>query len=182
VIAWIAGPGTVKVLGPTRLVRLGEADGARSGRVERLRRAFEEGGVRAEAPEDIQAALWEKFLFVVPLGGVGAAARAPLGVLRTFPETRALIVEAMEEIAAVAAAAGVRLGDDAVARALGFLDGLAPGGTTSLQRDIVEGRRSELDAWNGAVVRLGRRLGVPTPVHRVLYATLLPQERAAAGA
>jgi 2-dehydropantoate 2-reductase len=50
-----------------------------------------------------------------------------------------------------------------------------------MQRDIMAGRPSELDAWNGAVVRLGREAGVPTPVHEALYGILLPQELRARG-
>jgi 2-dehydropantoate 2-reductase len=178
-LSWIAAPGRIRSLGTTHFVRFGEDDDRRTERVERLRRAFEEGGVKAEVPEDIHAALWEKFLFVVPLGGVGAVARAPLGVVRTLPETRALLASAMGEVADLARAAGVRLREDIVPRALAFLDGLDPAGTTSLQRDITEGKRSELEAWNGAAVRLGRKWGVPTPTHGFLYASLLPQERAA---
>lgn len=181
-LSWIAAPGKIRSLGATHFVRFGEPDDRKSERVERLRRAFEDGGARAEVPDDIHAALWEKFLFVVPLGGVGSVARAPLGVVRTLPESRAMLAAAMREIADLARAAGVRLRDDIVLRALGFLDGLDPGGTTSLQRDITEGKRSELEAWNGAAVRLGERLGVPTPTHAFLYASLLPQEMAATGA
>jgi 2-dehydropantoate 2-reductase len=87
----------------------------------------------------------------------------------------------MGEVATLARARGVRMREDVVERALGFLDGLDPSGTTSLQRDLTEGRRSELEAWNGAVVRLGRASGVPTPTHTFLYSSLLPQERAAGG-
>jgi 2-dehydropantoate 2-reductase len=64
---------------------------------------------------------------------------------------------------------------------MAFVDSLAPDGTTSLQRDIVEGRPSELEAWNGAVVRLGREAGVPTPLHEFIYHSLLPQELRARG-
>ena len=87
----------------------------------------------------------------------------------------------MEEIFAVGRARGVRLPDGAVEKAMAFLDSLDPAGTTSLQRDITEGRPSELEAWNGAVVRLGREAGVPTPTHDFLYASLLPLERGARG-
>jgi 2-dehydropantoate 2-reductase len=178
-LSWIAGPGRIRSLGNTHFVRFGEPDNRKSERVERLRQAFDASGIRVEVPTDIHAALWEKFLFVVSLGGVGAVARAPLGVLRTLPETRALVTSAMGEIAAVAAASGVRLREGAVEYALQFLDGLDPAGTSSLQRDIAAGHPSELEAWNGAVVRLGRKRGVPTPTHAFIYSSLLPQEQAA---
>ncbi|HEX5044713.1 MAG TPA: 2-dehydropantoate 2-reductase [Candidatus Polarisedimenticolaceae bacterium] len=178
-LSWIAGPGRIRSLGTTHFVRLGEPDGRKSARVEALHRAFVKSGVRAEVPDDVHAALWEKFLFVVPMGGVGAVTRAPIGVTRALPETRALLRDAMQEIADLARASEVRLREDIVSRALQFMDGLDPAGTSSLQRDLAAGRPSELEAWNGAVVRLGQARGVPTPTHAFLHASLLPQERAA---
>ena len=78
-------------------------------------------------------------------------------------------------------ARGVRLADDIVARSLATLDSVTPSGTSSLQRDIAAGKRSELEAWIGAVVRLGTAAGVATPVHDFLYASLLPLELRARG-
>ena len=181
-LSWIAAPGRIRSLGHTHFLRFGEPDDRKSARVQQLHRAFVESGIRAEVPDDVHAALWEKFLFVVPVGGVGAVTRAPIGVTRTVPETRGLLRDAMQEIADLAQAEGVRLREDIVARALQFMDGLDPEGTSSLQRDLAAGRHSELDAWNGAVVRRGRERGVPTPTHAFLYASLLPQHRGATGA
>lgn len=82
----------------------------------------------------------------------------------------------MREILAVARARGVALPDAIIADRLAFIDSLAPDGTTSLQRDIMESRPSELEAWNGVVVRFGREAGVPTPLHEFIYDSLLPQE------
>jgi 2-dehydropantoate 2-reductase len=64
---------------------------------------------------------------------------------------------------------------------MAFVDNLPPGGTTSLQRDIMEGKPSELSAWNGAVVRLGQEVGVITPLHTFIYNSLLPLELRARG-
>jgi 2-dehydropantoate 2-reductase len=133
-------------------------------------------------PADIRLALWEKFLFVVPLGGVGAAARVPIGISRSLPETRRLLEGAMAEIRDLARASGAAVSDEAMARSLRQIDGLPPDATASLQRDIVAGRPSELEAWTGAVVRLARRAGVPTPIHDALHAVLQPQELAARAA
>ncbi len=179
--SFVVGPGRIRSLGRVHSVTFGELDRSRSERTERLRGTFERAGVAATIPDDIHVSLWEKFLFVVSFGGVGAVTRAPAGVVRTVPETRGLLRSAMEEILAVGRARGAALADDAVARALGFLDSLDPAGTTSLHRDLAAGRPSELEAWNGAVVRLGREAGVPTPVHGFFYASLLPLERRARG-
>jgi 2-dehydropantoate 2-reductase len=109
---------------------------------------------------------------VVPVGSVGAHASADVGTMRTTPALRALLESAMREIHGLGRARGIALPDDAVGKAMAFVDGLAPSGTSSLQRDLAAGRPSELDDWTGAVVRLARESGVPTPVHDAIYAQL----------
>jgi 2-dehydropantoate 2-reductase len=131
--------------------------------------------------DDIVAAMWEKFMFITSTGGLGAATRSPFGAFRAVPQSRHLLEEAMNEVVAVARARGVATQDGMVPKAMRLTDGLPPDGTSSMQRDIMAGRPSELDAWNGAVVRLGREAGVPTPVHEALYGILLPQELRARG-
>jgi 2-dehydropantoate 2-reductase len=180
-LSWLTGPGRIRSIGDVHFVKIGELDNRASERAERLRAAFERAGVNVEVPSDIHQALWEKFLFVVSLGGLGAVARAPVGVIRTLPETRRMLKQSMQEILAVARARQVPLDDTVVADKLAFVDSLAPDGTTSLQRDIAEGKPSELEAWNGAVVRLGREAGVSTPLHEFIYCSLLPQELRARG-
>jgi 2-dehydropantoate 2-reductase len=132
-------------------------------------------------PEDINISMWEKFLFIAPISGVGAVTRAPVGISRSIPETRQLLEQAMQEVVAVARARKVMLSDDAVARKMAFVDSLSPTVTASMQRDIMDGRKSELGSQNGAVVRMGLEAGVPTPVNTYLYYSLLPQELRARG-
>jgi 2-dehydropantoate 2-reductase len=178
---FIVGPGHVKHIGGITFIKFGELNGEESERVERLRAQFAAAKVDVEVPDDIRIALWEKLMLVVPFGGIGAVSRAPIGVIMKTPETRALIEAGIREIAAVALAQGVRLSPDTVGRTLALLDRTTPTGTSSLQRDIAAGKRSELDAWTGAVVRLGAKLKVPTPTHSFLYAALLPLEQRARG-
>jgi 2-dehydropantoate 2-reductase len=179
--ARIAGPGHIQHLGIEPSIAFGELDGSLSPRVEALRQAFERSQVKVSVPADIQAAMWEKFIFIASISGVGAVARQPVGVLRQVPETRQLLQEAIAEVAAVARAVRIDLSQDIAERTLAVIDGLAPGVTPSMQRDILEGRPSELGAQTGAVVRLGLEAGVPTPVHAFIYASLLPQELQARG-
>lgn len=87
----------------------------------------------------------------------------------------------MEEVLAVAHARGVAMFDNAVAESMSILDSVGGNATASLQRDIADGKRTELDYWNGAVVRLGREVGVATPVHSFIVRSLLPLHLQALG-
>jgi 2-dehydropantoate 2-reductase len=190
VLAWIDGPGRVKHVGDPPRVTMGELPGgggqggagaAAGPRLEGLAAALRGAGAAARVVDDVRRAIWEKFLLVEPWGAVAAAARAPIGVLRSVPQARALWEQAMREVAALAASRGAALPADAVARTSARLDGLTPEGTASMQRDLGAGRPSELENQVGAVLRLARASGVATPVHEALYAVLLPQEQAARG-
>ncbi|HEV8572287.1 MAG TPA: 2-dehydropantoate 2-reductase [Actinomycetota bacterium] len=181
-VSFIAGPGHIRHAGAEPWIAFGELDGRVTDRVRRLEESFRRcRGLKVDVPADINEALWEKFMFITATGGVGAVTRAPFGVFRSIPETRGMLEAAMREVVAVARARGVDVPDDAVTRGIALIDGLEPHGSSSMQRDIMAGQRSELDAWNGAVVRLGSEAGVGTPVHEYIYATLLPQERRARG-
>jgi 2-dehydropantoate 2-reductase len=180
-LSFLVAPGRIRSVGEVHTVDFGELDNRPSERSARLLRTFENAGIRASVPPDIHVALWQKFLMVVSLGGVGAVEQKPIGEIRSNPGTRAQIREAMGEIFAVGRARGVELPEDSVVKAMAFVDTLAPDGTSSLQRDIADGRPSELEAWNGAVVRLGREAGVGTPVHAAIYERLLPLEGRARG-
>jgi len=180
--AAIAGPGLVKHLGIEPFIAFGELDGQPSARVEALRLAFERAQVKVSVPADIQAAMWEKFIFIAAISGVGAVTRLPAGDFRRVPESRQLLEAAIDEVVALARRRKINLPEDIAQRTLAVIDGLAPTVTASMQRDIMEGRPSELGAQNGAVVRMGLESGVPTPVHAFIYAGLLPQELKARGA
>ena len=168
VIAFLDGPGQVRQIGGGKLT-FAEWDSRPTARVARLRDAVRESGLTAVVATDVWAALWEKFLALASLGAIGTVTDAPYGVLRARAPMRQLITDAMTEIQRVALAKGISLADDIVSTEIAFLDQLPAEGTTSLQRDIRSGRPSELEAWTGAVVRLGRETGTPTPVNSLLY-------------
>jgi 2-dehydropantoate 2-reductase len=182
IITALEAPGRIRHSGAEPCVIFGELDNATSDRVERLARTFAEAGVGAEVAADIHVALWEKFMFIATMSGIGAVTRAPIGRWLTRPGTRAMAEAALAEVVAVGRARGVALSDTAVARTLAFMSDVVPAAATaSMQRDVMAGRPSELEAQSGAVVRLGAETGVPTPIHSFLYHSLLPQERAARG-
>lgn len=177
--SYIAAPGVIKQISQFRRVVAGELDGPITPRVRAIVAALQAAGATAEATADIQEALWAKFIFIAPFSGVGAVTRAPAGEIMTCPETRRLLEGAMREVEAVARARGIALAADIVGRTLAFCDAMAPEQTASMQRDVMEGKPSELESMIGVMVRLGAGLGVPTPIFGFFYAALLPQERKA---
>jgi 2-dehydropantoate 2-reductase len=177
----VVHPGYIRNILSRPFVTIGELDHTISPRCQQLRLAFEHAGVHVTIAADIHAALWEKLLFVGPFGGVGAVARAPVGVLRRQVETRRLLEGTMREVFVLARARGVRVGEEALEQTLDAIDHLPEQTTASMQRDIMAGCPSELESQIGVVVRLAHPLGLEVPRHTFLYASLLPQERKARG-
>ena len=182
IVAWIEAPGHIRHAGVDPWIGFGELSGGTSERAQRLGAAFARTrGVTAQVLPDVRAELWRKLMFIAAMSGVGAVTRAPIGVVRGRPETRRLLERAVQEIHAVAAASGVTLPPSAVAETLAYIDSLPDEATASMQRDILAGRPSELDAQSGAVARLAARAGVEAPVHDFLWRSLLPLELRARG-
>ena len=173
-VSLVEAPGVIRQETRLRRVVAGELDRNRSERVERLVQAWAQTGAEAIQAEDILAALWTKFLFIVPFGGVGSLARCNMGEMLGNPETRELFIESMREVEAVARARGVELAPDVVDKALTMAEGFEPTATNSMQRDVAGGKPFELEAFSGAVVGMGEAAGVATPVHRHFYALLKP--------
>lgn len=179
-MSYVAEPGLIRHAGVTPRVEFGELRGGRSARTEALQAVLGGcQGVASAISDDIQAALWEKFLFIAPFSAVGAVTGKPAGIWRHVPQSRALLVAAMDEVVRLAQTRGVALAQDAVSRTLGFIDRLPDEATASMQRDLLAGKPSELEAQTGAIVRLAAASAVPTPANAFLYAALLPAERQA---
>ena len=182
IVAETTGPGEIDHYWAEPSVDFGELEPLRNGeRLEQLRGAFTAAKVRCQIPRDIAAAMWEKFLFITPWGSLGAVTRLPVGPIRSTPELRARLVTGLEEVAQIARAHGKNLDTKTMNETLAILDGLPAATTSSMQRDIMAGRPSELEAQTGCVVRFGKKTGVPTPVHDSIYAELQPLEQEARG-
>jgi 2-dehydropantoate 2-reductase len=156
------------------IVVLGELDGRASPRAERLREAFAAAGVPVTLSNDIRRVLWEKYLLLGAQAGLTALTRCPIGVIRDTPETWRMYRLIVEELAALGRAAGVALPAEAVETTLANVGKLAPHLLSSMHYDLVHGKRLELEALHGHAVRLGERLGVPTPTVFAVYAALKP--------
>jgi len=174
VFSAIEAPGIIaQTAGPGRIL-FGELAGGSSPRTERLLDTFQRAGIAAELSPDIRVALWEKFLFICGNGGLTALTRLPLGLIRACPETNALLQGVIEEVDAVARACGIPLPVGCVAQVVAFNASVEPGARSSLYHDLAAGRRLELEALHGTVVRLGREHRVSTPLNFAIYAALKP--------
>ena len=181
-ITFIVEPGHICHAGTDPFIRFGELDNHHSERVERLHRAFDRtSGLTAEIPPDIHVAMWQKFVFVTAFSGLGAVTRAPIGILRGQPGTRKMLEQTICEIYNVARARNISLPKNVIDKTMDFIDSLPMDGTASMQRDIINGRPSELESQNGAVVRLGNEVEVETPINNFIYQSLLPLEMRARG-
>jgi 2-dehydropantoate 2-reductase len=119
-------------------------------------------------------------MFLSPLSGLCAAMRRPTTAVWHDPFARELFLAGAREVEAVALAEGVPIPPDATDRIIRYVDTLPPSMTPSLLIDLSAGRRLELETLQGAVVRRGRRHGVPTPILDTLYAVLKPHAGGAA--
>jgi 2-dehydropantoate 2-reductase len=182
IVSFVAGPGHIRQTGGDPYMAFGELDNRPSPRVAHLVELFNGApGMTVENPPNIRAAMWAKYLLISAWSALGAVTRAPVGVWRAVPETRQMWLAAMREVYAVAQANNVALPADIVETSAAYVDTLPGHATASMQRDILDGRPSELDTLCGGVARLGAEVGVPTPVHTFMYHALLPQELKARG-
>ncbi|MCP3424477.1 ketopantoate reductase family protein [Rothia sp. AR01] len=177
VIATRVAPLAVRLIGPDASLTVGSPSGRRASSARGLTDALSAAGLTMSWTDDITAALWKKLALICSYGGVGAIVDATVGETRADARTRRLVSQAMREVFAVAAAEGVRLTQedlDDVSEV--YLTGFAPGTTSSMHRDLLAGRPSELEDQVGAVVHRAERLCVPTPVLDTIYAAMAPRE------
>jgi 2-dehydropantoate 2-reductase len=168
----LVGPGVILRTGGEGKVVFGELSGILTERVQRIGGAFRRSGIPHEVTNDIRRVLWDKFLFITGIGGVTALARSGIGPLLASAAGRSLLHAACAEIVAVAQAEGAHLQSAAVDAVLAQAATLPASWRSSMGRDLEEGRRLEVDALSGAVVRRGIKHGIPTPVHQTIVACL----------
>ena len=170
----IAEPGVVTQGGPGA-ASFGERTPGITERGERLLEVFQGAGWRVELLENMTGMLWKKFAYLSGSAGVCAASGCAYGELRSVPETRSVIQEAIAEALAVGEASGAPLEPDSLEWSMNALDNFPATGMASLAKDFAEGQPVELEGLTGVVIRMGQEYGVPTPINNALYAVLKPR-------
>ena len=172
--ASIVGLGLIQQVGTFMRMIFGELDGRRSKRGEDLLALCLKAGFEATLSDQILTDLWMKFILLASNASIVAVARQPIGKLRDDPDVRPIFIAAYQETFDVGRAKGVTLPANAVETILGFSDHFPPTMKPSMALDLDRGNRLELPWLGGKVVELGRKLGVPTPTHGLMYAMLKP--------
>ena len=171
----LEGPGVIVQTGTHRRIVFGEVFGDLprvTDRVTRLHEAFAAADIQSSPVGDGRVPIWEKFVFLAALAGFTGASRLPIGPVWADPFTRAQLLAGSREIEALARAEGVPVATDVVDRMIPYLDGIPGTMRSSLLIDLQQGKRIEVEALQGAVVRRAATLGVSTPIMSTLYAVL----------
>ena len=178
IISKIEAPGTIihKSVEPT--IVFGELDQQQTARAKQLENILNGAGISNILAKDIEAELWKKFLSIC-ISGLLAVSRAPYGAVLEIPETRKMAEGLFTEVYHVGRASGVDLNEGLVKKTIKVLESLPYHSTSSLMRDVMEGKPSEIEYQNGTVVKLGEKLNIPTPINKFIYACILPMEKRA---
>jgi len=171
----LEAPGLIVQTGTHRRIVFGEAFGdlpRMTDRVQAIHEAFRGADIQSFAVEDGRVPVWEKFVFLAALAGFTGAARLPIGPVWSDPFTKAQFLAGCREIEAVARAEGVPVAADVVERIVPYVEGIPGTMRSSLLIDLQAGKRIEVEALQGAVVRRAAKLGVPAPVMSTLYSVL----------
>jgi len=173
----LSSPGVIEQTGTHRRIVFGEVFGSlprASPRVGAIHEAFAEADIQSEPVDDGRVPIWEKFIFLVALAGFTGASRLPIGPLWADTDVRAQFLEACREVERLARAEGVNVASDVVDRLSSYIGGIPGTMRSSLLIDLSQGKRIEVEALQGSVVRRAARAGVPVPIMSTLYALLKP--------
>lgn len=166
--ATIIEPGVVRQYGTWATLEFGELDNRRTPRVEAFLKACLNANIDALIADDIQKALWSKFVFITTHSGATALCRAPEGPIRRDPWGKKLLTGLASEAVAVARARGVKLPADYADHVLEQVYGLPDAAQGSLATDVLLGNRLELEWLSGNIIQYGEEVGVATPTHQAV--------------
>jgi 2-dehydropantoate 2-reductase len=152
----------------------GERDGRRSNRLVAFEEACTHAGFKGKASTAVETDLWVKFVRLSTWSGMTTVTRSPMGVVRDDPALFKMMMDAVDEAIAVGRARGITFPPDIIESTLGMIKGFPANSKSSMLEDLERGRSLELPWLSGAVVRLGREAGVPTPVHHFITTVLTP--------
>jgi len=176
IVSKIEAPGIINHFGFEPEIIFGEITNEITKRVKRLKTIFDKANFSNTLSKDIHSDIWRKFLFITTISGIGALTRSVLGEIRENAYLRLKMMDTAQEILKIANKKKVALTHTDIVKTFKTIDKLDYNTTSSLQRDIMEGKPSELKNFNGFIVDQGLELNVDTPVNSFIYNCLLSLE------
>ncbi|MGQ1910616.1 ketopantoate reductase family protein [Marinifilum sp. RC60d5] len=166
IFSYIEAPGIIKHVGLQEpMIIFGELDQAKSERCELIRELLKKADIRCKLSDDIQSSIWQKFILIC-LSGVGTIANQGYGLIRETPESRSILIDVLTEVSQIAKAKNINLPENIVEKSMSIIDSYPADSMSSLARDVLSGKTSEIDYQNGTVVRFGKELGIATPANK----------------
>ena len=175
IISKIDSPGVINHFGIEPTIVFGELDNSKTERLYKIKTVFDSAGIKAVISDDIIADLWKKFIAIC-VSGLLAVTKTTYGELRDLKETRQLMIELLSEIYNLSQKIGVKIESDFLDKTVSFIDSFPYDSTSSLARDVWEGKPSEIEYQNGTVVKLALKYGIDIPVNRFVYNCILPMD------
>jgi 2-dehydropantoate 2-reductase len=176
IVSKVESPGVIHHFEYEPEIIFGEISNIKTNRVKKIKETFDEAQFKNEIADNIQLAIWKKFLFITTFSGLAALTRTPIGVLRTSTYLKNLMWKTAKEIVKIANAKNINLSEIDIDKTFSIYNQLDKNTTASMQRDVMEGKPSELENFNGFIVHEGKKLGIKTPINELIYNLLLPQE------
>jgi len=168
IISKIDSPGVINHFGIEPTIVFGELDNSKTERLYKIKTVFDSAEIKAVISDDIIADLWKKFIAIC-VSGLLAVTKTTYGELRDLKETRQLMIELLSEIYNLSQKIGVKIESDFLDKTVSFIDSFPYDSTSSLARDVWEGKPSEIEYQNGTVVKLALKYGIDIPVNRFVY-------------
>lgn len=175
IISKIDSPGVINHFGIEPTIVFGELDNSKTERLYKIKTVFDSAEIKAVISDDIIADLWKKFIAIC-VSGLLAVTKTTYGELRDLKETRQLMIELLSEIYNLSQKIGVKIESDFLDKTVSFIDSFPYDSTSSLTRDVWEGKPSEIEYQNGTVVKLALKYGIDIPVNRFVYNCILPMD------
>jgi len=179
IVSKIESPGVINHFEYEPEIVFGEISNEKTNRIKLIKQIFDKAEFKNKISENIQLDVWKKFLFIATFSGIAALTRSDIGVLRSSKYLRNWMLQTAKEIVTVANAKNILLTEKDIEKTFKIYDKLADNTTASMQRDVMENKPSELENFNGYIVKLGMQLKMPTPLNDFIYYSLLPQEEQA---
>ena len=172
IAALIEEPGVIRHNGNMASLAFGELNNTQSERAQSLLTACSRANIKAEIPDDINRAIWEKYIRLVTMSAMTTLCRMPIGPIRDEVHTRNLLSQILAEIIDVGKAKGLKFSDNVLQEQLDIIDGYPPSMVASMCGDLRRGYPLEVPWFSGTIARLGKELNIPTPANGFVYAAL----------